>query len=377
MSEGIMDLVLNECQDRHIYLSDVYAPFFVSSYALHRFNVMNQNSKIYWENKSIPNMRIHLLFVAPPGFMKTYYLESFAGLNNSIFCNTNTDIAFKQTLTEASFVGSASAGSNGFKTYNEGVAETHKDGIIAVDEFSAIMNALKSQYNNQFESQLLAALDHGNMHKDLANGSIDYKTHLTLWGGIQPTRFDMTAGLGRRFCYLLFIPDDNDNQKLRSIKRKTRNMKADPIGMMKMWNAITKFNANMLKIKSISFDPEIDDFYDSNDYFNYETSFFDKLILGYNLATRGPEKHMEINLEDKNLIALIEREKEWKTLLQKGVDFAMISKVITKYGGRIHLSQLISECMIYGWNAAQIGTIVKTMRENGLIKGMGKTIELV
>lgn len=376
MSNGIMDLVLDECRSRRIYLSDVYAPFFVSSYALHRFNIINQNSKIYWENKTVPNMRTHLMFVAPPGFMKTYYLESFAGLENSIFCNTNTDITFKQQMTEASFVGTMTTNGN-FANHTEGIAEQHKDGIVAVDEFSAVLNALKSQYNNQFESALLAGLDHGNVNKDLASGSINYKTHFTLWCGIQPARFDMTAGLGRRFCYLLFIPDEHDNTVLRNIKRETRNMRADPISMMKMWNNIIRFNDDMRKIKSITFDPAIDDFYDSHNYFNYETSFFDRLILGYNLASKGAERNFEVTLDDPKLIAMVEREKEWKLMLQKGVDFAMISKVLRKYGGRIHMTQLVNECMIYGWNAAQIGTIVKTMRDNGLIKGIGKTIELV
>lgn len=376
MSEGIMEDILNECADRHIYLSDIYSPFFVSSYALHRFNVINQDAKIYWENKMIPNMRIHLLFTAPAGFMKSHYLTSFAGPENSIFCNTNTQIVSKQSMTEASFVGSNSS-SNGFNNEMEGIAKTCKNGIVAVDEFSAVLNALKAQYNNQFEAQLLAALDHGNMHKDLASGPIDYKTCLTLWGGIQPARFDMTSGLGRRFTYMLFIPDQKDTATLRQLRRDTRNMKSDPIAAMKLRNTITRFNDDMRRIKTLTFDPEIDDFYDSNNFIHYETSLFDRIILGYNLATKNPDREFSVTLDDKKLIEMIEREKEWRVELQKGVDFAMIAKIMRKYDGRIHMTQLVDECMIYGWNAAQIGNIVKTMRDNALIKGIGKTIELV
>lgn len=377
MNEGIMNDILDECVDRHLYLSNVYSPFFVASYALHRFNVINQDAKIYWENKTIPNMRIHLLMTAPAGFMKSHYLTTFGGPENSIFCNTGTQISFKQQLTEASFVGTNYANNKGFSNKVDGVAEECAKGIVAVDEFSAVLAALKSQYNNQFEAQLLAALDHGNMHKDLASGPIDYKTHLTLWGGIQPARFDMTGGLGRRFTYMLFIPDKKDDQALRQIKRETRNMRSDPIAAMKLRNTITHFNDNMRRIKTITFDPAIDDFYDSYDFIHYETSLFDRIILGYNLATKDPDREFYVTLDDKNLITMIEREKEWRVQLQKGVDFAMIAKVMKKYDGRIHMTQLVDECMIYGWNAAQIGNIVKTMRDNALIKGIGKTIELV
>jgi len=43
----------------------------------------------------------------------------------------------------------------------EGIAKTYKNGILIVDEFSAITNAFKVSYNNQMDSQMLALLDHG------------------------------------------------------------------------------------------------------------------------------------------------------------------------------------------------------------------------
>lgn len=371
MTNGIMDMILQECQERHVYKSEIYAPFYVSSYACHVFNIWNQRKRFYWENKSVPNMRIHLLFIAPPGFMKTFYLDTFAGPENSIFGDSRIDITFKQSMTEAAFTGTCTNGSE-----TMGIAKAHKEGIIAVDEFSALMNAMKSQYNNQFESQLLAALDHGNIQKDLGTWGDSYKTMFTLWGGIQPSRFDMTAGLGRRFCYLLFIPDEEDNTNLRNMKSKIRGLRADPFARKHMNDAIHAFNEGIMKIETLTFDDSIDALYEKRNLFNYETSFFDRLALGYNLAKYGPEKNMVITADDKDLVALIDREKKWRTTLQKGVDYSMIAKVMEKHEGKIHQSVLIDECLIYGWNAAQVMDILKGMRNDGLIRGRNKLLEL-
>lgn len=376
MSDGILDPILAECADRQLYLADVYAPFFVASYACHRFNIMNQRRQVYWENKRIPNNRIHTLFVSPPGFMKTFYLTNMGGGENAIFDGTGTDMCFKESMTEASFIGSYGGNGRGNAYKIEGVAEQHKEGVIVVDEFSAILNALKAQFNGQFEPQLLAALDHGNIQKDLASGSIEYKTMMTVWSGIQPTRFDMTAGLGRRFNYLLFIPTERDNDILRTLKRSARGMKANTMEIKRLHNKIRDFNDGMNIISKVEFAEEIDDYYDYNKLYNYETSIFDKLALGYYLAKNGPEKNVCVEL-DEGMKALFERQKSWRTTLQQGVDFAMISNVITKYGGMIHQSELANECMIYGWNAAQVGRLVRTMKDNGLLRGVGKKIELI
>lgn len=377
MSDGILDAIMSECRSREMYLADTYAPFFVSSYACHRFNVMNQRREIYWESKRIPNIRSHLLFVAPPGFMKTYYLTNFGGLENSIFGDTGTDLCFKETMSEASFIGSFSpATRSGGGNRIEGVAQTHADGVVIVDEFTAVLNALKAQYNGQFEPQLLAALDHGNIQKDLASGSLDYKTHLTLWSGIQPTRFDMTAGLGRRFNYLLYIPTEQDNAILRQAKRKARNMKINSLELKRLHNKIRDFNDGINMISSIEFSSEIDDYYDEKKLFNFETGIFDKIALGYYLAANGPDKHMCVEM-DSTMRRLFDEQREWRTSLQQGVDFVMINNIITKWGGVIHQSDLAEECMMYGWNAADVGRLVRSMKETGLLRGVGRKIEQV
>ena len=149
MNDGIMDIVMAELGDREVYLRETYAPYFVCSYVCHEFNLHNQRKKIYWTGKSLPNMRMHCLFVAPPGFMKSYYLENMGGGEYGIFRDVGTKIGYKQSMTEPAFVGTVQS-NNGSMRKIEGIAEQYKTGVCIVDEFSGITNAMKSQMNSPF-----------------------------------------------------------------------------------------------------------------------------------------------------------------------------------------------------------------------------------
>jgi len=250
MGLTLMDMVLDEMKSRQAYLSELYTPFYVCSYAMHAFNLLNQTDHIYWENKHLPNMRMHLIFVAPPGGMKSYFMSNMGEPQYGIFSGCKIQMGFKQSMTESGLIGTIRTFDDvSYET--EGIAKTYKNGILIVDEFSAITNAFKVSYNNQMDSQMLALLDHGRIYKDLAGGSIEYQSNLTLWGGVQPARFDFTSGMGRRIIFLLYLPTHHDNERLLEIMSRTRNMKSTPAHMTSLWEGINNWIDQFKNIKKI------------------------------------------------------------------------------------------------------------------------------
>jgi len=97
-----------------------------------------------------------------------------------------------------------------------------RQGCLLVEEFSAILNMLQSTHSSTFQQILLTALDSGKVNKQLAAGSLNYETQMTLMAGIQPAVIDIEAGAGlwRRFAVELFIPtmDIIEDTKLASIE---------------------------------------------------------------------------------------------------------------------------------------------------------------
>jgi hypothetical protein len=94
----VFESVMEELHRRHAYKCEVYAPFYICSAMTHAFNMVNQKKEIYWEGSRLPNMRLHILFVAPSGYMKTFYIGNMAGDRYGIFQNAGIHIGHEQSL---------------------------------------------------------------------------------------------------------------------------------------------------------------------------------------------------------------------------------------------------------------------------------------
>lgn len=523
-----MQKVMTELDSRQAYKREVYAPYYVCSYATHCFNLVNQKNEIYYESKRLPNMRLHCLFVSPAGYMKSYYLGTMGGDKYAIFKDAGIQIGYEQTLclpagqyvnmadgshkniedvevgdmvlhfdgntfiptevtathvmeskelmkitledgrnitltpehplytihgwrepknlrlgqsimvprkssigrqtgsnitqavdnvawikiakiewlpgntvynistadhtfvaqdiythnTEAGFIGTIS-NMNGVNVPTEGAAMTFRYGMLLIDEFSAITNAMKVQYNSQMDSQLLAALDHGNVYKRLGTGKIEYKTNLSLWAGVQPARYDLTSGMGRRMCFLLFLPTRYDNDQLMETMARTRNIRPDDQNMRELWRSINAWYNEMYKIERVEFDDSVLKVYKNMRLFSYESSYFDRLILGYHLATYGPEKHMHVTADNKELLEILQREKRWRDQIMQGVDFVQIERLIQTGGvptddGKYKITkrELVSEAIMVGWNAQQVHEMLIHMLKFGIISVKGNEVTL-
>lgn len=375
----VMEAVMEELKARSVYLYETYAPYYVCSFMTHAFNQMNQRREIYWDSKRVPNMRLHILFVAPAGFMKSFYMGTMGGERFSIFRNCGIPIGFEQSMTEAAFVGTI-RDIDGIGHPTLGAAADYKDGMLLIDEFSALTNAMKVQYNSQMDAQLLAALDHGHVVKRLGTGRIEYTTNLTLWAGVQPAKYDLSSGLGRRMCFLLFLPTKLDNVALMRTMHKTRNIRPDVREMDNLWGLIKNSVSNMECIETIDFGDSVLKLYEELNLFSYESSYFDRLLLGWHLATYGAEPHMMIEVQDKELLQLVNREKKWRDEIAAGVDHAQMMKIIKACGssidGKLQITKpdLIQECTMVGWNARQVADVLTELTRFGMIENHGARV---
>lgn len=370
-----------ELDSRNAYKREVYAPYYICSLATHVFNLMNQTREVYWEGKKLPNMRLHILFVAPPGFMKTYYMNVMGADRFSIFAQCGVKMGQEQAITEAGLIGTFN-NIAGMPVEQEGAARALAKGVLMIDEFSAITNALKVQYNSQMDSQLLAALDHGNVNKRLGAGKIEYKTNFTLWAGVQPARYDLTSGLGRRMCFLLFLPIRLDNDKLLEAMHQARNIKPSITEMNGLWGKLESWRKGMDIIESVEYNDDVFQMYKRLGIFSYESSYFDRLILGWHLATYGPDKKVHISVKHKELLDIVDREKRWRDDIAQGVDYIQLLKMIKVYGaevdGHFNVSRatLVQEGIMVGWNAQQIFEMLVEMNKYGLITLKGSSVIL-
>lgn len=372
----VYDQIMEELADRRAYMHEVYAPQYICSYAVHAFNLMNQKREIYFTGKQLPNMRIHLLFISPSGFMKTYFLDNMGRDKYGIFHQTDIGIGSEQSMTEAGFVGTI-ASVNGLAIPNQGAAELNMNGILLIDEFKGITEALKNQMNAQMETQLLAALDHGQVYKRLSVGHIAYKTYLTLWTGVQPGSYDLSSGLGRRLCVMNFTPTKADNNAIMDIMHETQNMRPD-VGKMKvLWDNINEVVHKMNTIERIEFDDSILKLYHNLDMYSFETSYFNRIIIGYYLMKHPIEKVIHMDTGDKELVEMLTRQKSWRADVYTGLDYLQIKKILVVHGKVCTRSEIATECAMIGWNTKQVYEKLADMTKYGLVKVQGNNITLL
>jgi hypothetical protein len=375
VEQSLYEMIMEELASRQAYQYEVYAPYYVSSFAVHAFNLMNQKREIYFVGKQLPNMRLHLLFISPSGFMKTYFGDTMIRDPNAIFHKTAVQVASEQTLTEAGFVGTI-INVNGLPTTIQGSAEINKDGIMFIDEFKGITEALKSQFNSQMETQLLAALDHGHVTKRLASGPISYRTYLTLWTGVQPGSYDLSTGLGRRLCVLIFVPTRADNNEIMDIMHRTQNLRPNIDQMEILWARINVAISQMHTIQKIHISDDVLELYHKLKMYSFETSYFNRIIIGYHLMTQPIEPIMEMDASDPALVRLLENQKEWRGNVYAGLDYIQIRKILVERGKVCDRHVIAEECAMIGWNAKQVYEKLGEMHRYQLISVKGDVVTL-
>lgn len=94
--------------------------------------------------------------------------------------------------------------------------DTHDkcDGILYLSEFASISDQGAQDHNRNLLNEILEFLSSGRMRVRLRDGEMTHVSRMTVWGGIQPERLDLVAGLFRRFAYI-YIDYTEEEERIR------------------------------------------------------------------------------------------------------------------------------------------------------------------
>lgn len=379
--------MIDELKARGVQDCEIYAPYFIMSYAEHIFNLMNKENNAFTHGGLTLNARIPIIYMGPPGCGKSYLMEHLTNQKNGIFWTDGTEykIAHEQSMSEAGLIGSVKLDNTGTPQYLIGAAEEHSDGFIVIDEFTDMMKVIKSSggHSSQMEGQILSALDSGRVRKRLSAGAISYDTDFTLWCGIQPMKCDLSGGLGRRVCMLLNVPDQETKQRYKKASRAANKIKIDEKNIASIRSKIDLWRSLFRMIKHVEFTDEFLDFVDIE--LNTESfimEFYKRLGLGYHLAKHGVTGDTIIVDINDELREIITRSNNWRNQVTEGPSIFQISDLIRKNGiaiengyhiEKITLNHYASQIQL---SAAQVHDNLLEMVKCGYAKISGTTIQL-
>ena len=340
---------------RKVGFIDMVLPFYLSAACCHIINLENKKREFYFEHGQPADMRLHVFITAPPGYMKSFILKRFLDRQNSMFGQTSIKTAFMGQTTEAGFVGTIQL-ADGEPVQQPGMAYDFMDHILGIDEFSALTNTMTTDHSKNLDNALLTALDSGYLIKRLAAGELRYETHLTLWAGSQPARFNLSSGLGRRFLFIYFVPTTYQQAQMRTFRRQGRGVVNDAKTADAVYHLTDKFVTSAATINEISYDDGIYTALDALDVPHYEEPLYEKMALGYSLATQPITPSFTVRLSDK-ISEMWQLEHDWRFKIKSGAQESQVMQFIVESPG-IDESTLKVKLMDFGMTFADVSASV-------------------
>jgi hypothetical protein len=269
----------------HIVRVDEFVPYYHAAFGCHVLNLMNRRREhpLYARTGSIPDLRLNIFFVGPPGFSKSYFcdihFDNSFGVAPSF---PNREVSY---MTLPGLIGSVyGKDDDGNVLKEQGVAETFKEHIIWCEEFTSISEVMKAEHSAGMSGLLLQLTDNGKVSRDMKFGHLEYQSFATLFLGTQTERLDLISGLSRRFLFLDLNPDAKDIQDYNKAWEEGEGIEPD-------WKTITNLRegwamvaAGPPNLSHIALTPEYLKFRESLPIIHIDKDVLNRLAIGWNLV---------------------------------------------------------------------------------------------
>ncbi|RLE67016.1 MAG: hypothetical protein DRJ38_00150 [Thermoprotei archaeon] len=339
---------------------------------------MNKRRYVWIRAGGVPDTRLHVLMVAPPGASKSFWLEQFIQGDHAILRDSGIEVGYIQQTTAAGFVGTTRF-VNGGRVYEPGLAEIYKNAILGVEEFSDLTNAFQTEHGRQLENALLTALDSGRVEKSLASGEIRYVTHVTLQCGVQPARYDMSGGLGRRFLFIVFIPSERDFETLKWARRAATGKRLNPLRVDRIRMGIRDIIRKLDKVQDVEIDERLYRFFDrKTDQFrilHFEEELWERLAIGYTVMRGRVDRVLRVTVDDE-LLRIIERAVADRRKVQRGAAYLQVFVALKDLGGEATPRELRDRLTWYSLDWSQSSPLIADLMRMGALEHSGNKVKL-
>jgi len=356
--------------DMRMLWPNIYAPYYVASVGCHLLNLRNRRQlsgkgwNFHVEGGMIPDMRLHLLMTCPSGFGKSYTPRRFISNNETgLLDKSSIHAVFKGYMTEAGLVGTFKEG-----VMVRGLAHTHRDSILCLNELSAIQG--EGEGYAKLGDALLDLLDDGHVHKNLAGGEIDYTSYVTLWAGTQHARFRLSSGHGRRLMLLEFLPDKDQRRQLRLAKRAARGVTVNHAKLQHIWQAWAELK-NGLDVKTVDISEDLYDFFDTVPNCNHnDEELYTRLAMGYALVRyyRPGDKTLVVDV-DETIQTLVLQAHRWRESLLGDSAGAQVLALLREQPGGMTTTDIKRAAQTFGLTYGDTTDLLTTLIQQGVVVG--------
>jgi hypothetical protein len=143
------------------------------------------------------------------------------------------------------------------------------------------------------------------------------------------------AGLGRRICFLVNIPTEEQRKLIRTAMFRSKNVAPQEGEVEDVHDQVWEWREKLDNIERIQFDESILDWYIDKNTDPLHQPLSDRIILGYHLARGNFDHELYLNLDDQILRNMVTSSQRWFHDVRMGTELMLIKNVIKSYGDSI------------------------------------------
>jgi len=266
-------------------------------------------------------MRLFILFIAPPGFSKSTFLQHLLRPEYGVLAECGVETFFKAYMTEAALVGSfAKSDKVGEMSEIEGFLKKNRNSIVGIEEFSSLLTAARQEHSMGLDSALLDWFTHGEIHKDLRSGEISFKTHASLFAGTQlgRERIELRGGMARRFFFILWVPNEQDEASLKEATIDSPKFeRLDEDVLKKLRTRINNVRERLDSLEGLYFTDQLNDYFREHLAHN-EIPLFRRLAIGYAIMKEDFSTDLKVGI-DAELRRLMDTALLWRKRIYREI----------------------------------------------------------
>lgn len=346
---------------RMLFVDDLAPPAICSIGSLIA-NLRQREEPFHFVAGDDEDLGLNLTYVAPSGLSKSHAMKQFMARKTGLLPHGVIKSAFRGKITEPGYVGTIKDGEHKF-----GDAYRFAEGILGFNEITNLF--LENQQDATLVNQVMESLTERHLSKSLAGAEpLEYDTWVTVWGGVQPKRFDFSQGLARRFFFVSRNWTFND---LKLLKDRRNDRGRDNRIDMKEVEDIRRSIAKAVKsfaANDVQWDDKIyKHVYDKTES-HLDQYLVEKILIGREVIDQYENDVIVIRNDNVNR-GLVKMSIQMQEMVSEGSDISLMVNVMEGHnGGPINSTQLWHDFRRFSYQLDTFRELLETCRKLRVIK---------
>jgi hypothetical protein len=334
----------------------------------HIMNSVNMDSKQFHEGGLPKNFRVHVCFMAPSGWGKSFAFSMFLDPVYGLLSGSDIPVTVSTTFTQESWVGTVVRDEKcSVWEATDGVLVKYKRGIVGADEFARLKCMMESRGEEHDITYLLSALDKSYCEKQHSGKPITIRDiGMTFWCGLRPTRMNIAdSGLARRFSFQTYYPTIQDAQCFKRAGRLAKHPISSGI-KAKVAGKIHQLRGELKKVKAFDLS-EVYAYVDGDPLIpHFEESIYTRIAIGFGIASDNfPKIRMSVELK-----ALLDDEKLNRKHIKINPETEMVYRIVEGQDCRVS-AELVAAFLGSNYQLSRS----KVLHLISLLKQSGRVVE--